>query len=497
MTTTASAGLKAASLTAVLVGCGSLLGFGRDLLLATTFGADSATDAFLVAWMIPETAAPLLIEGAMAFLLVPLFSRAVEQGGDVRYLVAATLPHMVVALLCLTVLTAAGAPWLVALLTPGIADPELAVRCMRLTSVTVLMFGLAGYLSAALRAQHAFGPPAAITMAYNLGIIACLWTFQEVGVSAAAVGVALGAMGMVLIQAPAFVKRCGRPRRPARRMLLPLGAFVPIAAFTLERQGQVLVERFVGSSLPEGSISHLNYAQKIAQVPMILSLIVATVTFPHLVRAITAGDGAAVWRRLTDDVVVAAAIVLAATAVLVVCAPDIVRVLLQHGAFTDADAEATAQIMRVYSLGLLGQAVVGVVCRVFFCGTRPAWYPALAMAAGLAATIALAIPPWGVAGIAAANAAGITLSAAILLAGLRGPAIGLPPRAIARPAVRLVLAAVLAAAAGWGTRSLLAGLPSAAVLALTAAVTAAAFYAVAALTGTEEITRMIRMRGRA
>ncbi|MEU4549670.1 lipid II flippase MurJ [Nonomuraea dietziae] len=494
MTPAAPAGLKAASLTAVLVGLGSMLGFGRDLLLARTFGADSATDAFLVAWMIPETAAPLLIEG-MSFLMVPLFSRAAERRGDVRNLVAATLPHMSVALLGLTALTAAGAPWLVALLAPGIADPELAVRCMRLTSVTILMFGMAGYLSAALRTHHAFGPPAAISVAYNLGIIAVLWVFQDHGVSAAAAGVALGAMGMVLIQAPAFVRRLGRPRRPTRRMLLPLGAFLPIAAYTLERQGQVFVERFAGSSLAEGSISHLNYAQKIAQVPMILSLIVATVTFPHLARAITAGDGPAVWRRLTDDLVTAAATVLLATAVLVVCAPEIVRLLLQHGAFTDADTEATALIMRVYSLGLLGQAVVGVVCRAFFCGA-PTWYPALAMAAGLAATIALATPRWGTTGIAAANAVGITLSAAILLAGLRGPAIGLSARFVARPAACLLLAGALAAAAGWGTRSLLAGLPPAAVLALTAAATAAVFCAAAALTGTEEITTMLRIRGR-
>ncbi|MEV4158576.1 lipid II flippase MurJ [Nonomuraea dietziae] len=496
MTTAAPAGLRAASLTAVLVGLGSMLGFGRDLLLARTFGADSATDAFLVAWMIPETSAPLLIEG-MAFLMVPLFSRAVERGGDVRNLVAATLPHMSVALLGLTALTAAGAPWLVALLAPGIADPELAVRCMRLTSVTILMFGMAGYLSAALRTHHAFGPPAAISVAYNLGIIAVLWVFQDHGVSAAAAGVALGAVGMVLIQAPAFVKRLGRPRRSTRRMLLPLGAFLPIAAYTLERQGQVFVERFAGSSLAEGSISHLNYAQKIAQVPMILSLIVATVTFPHLARAVTAGDGPTVRRRLTDDLVAAAATVLLATAVLVVCAPEIVRLLLQHGAFTDADTEATALIMRVYSLGLLGQAVVGVVCRAFFCGTRPTWYPALAMSAGLAATIALATPPWGTTGIAAANAAGITLSAAILFAGLRGPAIGLSVRSVARPAACLLLAGALAAAAGWGTHSLLAGLPPAAVLALTAAATAAVFCAAAALTGTEEITTMIRIRGRA
>ncbi|MGW5686434.1 lipid II flippase MurJ [Nonomuraea sp. NPDC003754] len=496
MTSTGTPGLKAASLTAVLVGLGFLLGFGRDLLMARTFGADSGTDAFLVAWMVPETAAPLLIEGAMAFLMVPLFSRAAELDDDVRHLISATLPHMGVALLALSLVTAAGAPWLVGVLAPGIADPALAVGCMRFTSVTILMFGLAGYASAALRANDVFGPPATVTVAYNVGIVACVWCFHDLGVSAAAVGVAIGGLGMVLVQAPSFVRRLGLPRRPAARMLLPLGAFVPVAAFTLERQGQVFVERFVGSSLAEGSISHLNYAQKIAQVPMMLSLVVATVSFPHLVRAITAGDVAAARRRLTDDLLAAAAIVLLATAVLVVCAPDIVRLLLQHGAFTDADTAATAEIMRIYALGLLGQAVVGVVCRVFFCGSRPSWFPAMAMMAGLAATIALATPSAEAADIAAANAAGITLTAVILLAGLRGPAVGMPVREIAGPAVRLLVAAAVTAAAGWGTRSLLEGLPSAAALVLAALAMTVTFCAVTALTGTEEINRMIRIRGR-
>ncbi|MEV4089134.1 lipid II flippase MurJ, partial [Nonomuraea fuscirosea] len=88
-------------------------GSSRDLTLGTTFGADAETDAFLVAWTIPETAAPLLIEGAMAFVLVPLFSRALEAGDDLRKLVSATMPALCLALAALSAVTAAAAPWLV------------------------------------------------------------------------------------------------------------------------------------------------------------------------------------------------------------------------------------------------------------------------------------------------------------------------------------------------------------------------------------------------
>ncbi|TDE41766.1 hypothetical protein E1295_28930 [Nonomuraea mesophila] len=500
MTTATSPAVRAVSVTALLIGLGSLLGFARDLLLGTTFGADAGTDAFLVAWTIPETAAPLLIEGAMAFVLVPLFSRVVEAGDDPRVLVSSTLPYLCLGLAALSAVAAASAPWLVGVLAPGIPRADLAADCMRVASVTILTFGLAGYLSAALRSHETFAPPAAIYVAYNLGIIVCLWSLRDQGAYGAAVGVAVGGVAMVLVQAPAFVRRFGLPRRPARGMPLPLAAFLPVAVFTLARQSQVFIERFVGSSLPEGSISHLNYAQKIAQVPMVLSLIVATVTFPALARAVAAGDRERARERLAGDVVAASAIVLPATAALLVCAPDVVAVLLRYGAFTEADTAATAQIMRVYALGLLGQAVVGVVCRAYFCGPRASWYPALAMAAGLATTALLARPAWGVTGLAAANAAGITLTGVVLVAGLRRRVIALPLRAAAAPVGVLLLAAAGAAGAGLLTRPLLTGLPQPVALALTCAAIAAAGCAVAALAGASttftEITRSIRTRGR-
>ncbi|GAA3444399.1 lipid II flippase MurJ [Planomonospora venezuelensis] len=489
--------LRAAAVTAALVALGAALGFGRDLLLARFFGATPGTDAFLVAWTVPETVAPLLIEGALAFLLIPVFSRAVEQGGDVRQVVSATLPRVLAGLVLAAGATALGAPLLVQALAPGLTDPGLAVRCTRIASVTVLMFGLAGYLSAALRSHQVFGPPAAVNAAYNTAIVASVVAFHgSLGVTGAALGVACGSALMVAVQAPAFLRHIGPPLRGPAGAAVLLGPFVPIAVFTLLRQGQVFVERFFGSSLPPGSISHLNYAQKIAQVPMTLSLIVATVTFPALVRSIAAGDAGAARRRITGDLALTGAIALAGAAFVAVFAPEIVALLLQHGAFTEADTAATALIVRVYSLGLLGHTAAGVLGRVFFCAERPSWYPAAAMAAGLAATAALAsvaAPRWGTAGITAANAAGITLAAALLLPGLRrgGPVPSLPVRAVLPALARPALAAAAAAGAGWAARPLLAGFPAIVVLTLGAAVVGFVFVVVAAATGPKEVARMI------
>jgi putative peptidoglycan lipid II flippase len=181
----------------------------------------------------------------------------------------------------------------------------------------------------------------------------------------------------------------------------------------------------------------------------------------------------------------------------------VVRVLLQHGLFTPVDTAATAAVMRMYALGLLGQAMVGVLCRPFFTGTggsgsaasgaarrpgavaRPGWYPAAAMGAGLAVTTAVAVtaaPRFGGPAIAAANAAGITVTAVLLLLGLRKTAVRVPLPEVASDAARLVAAAAGAGGAGWLADRALAGLPSIVDVSVGGLVVLATFAALARLT---------------
>ena len=166
--------VRAAVLTTVLTVLGSLLGLLRDLLLARFFGATASTDAFLVAWTVPEAATPLLIDGAMAFLMVPIFVRALTEHTSLAAVIRATLPRVAALLALAAIVVALGAPILVHLLAPGLADPDLAIRCTRITAVTVLTFGLAGYLGAALRSRHRFGAAAAIYVTYNVGILTAM-----------------------------------------------------------------------------------------------------------------------------------------------------------------------------------------------------------------------------------------------------------------------------------------------------------------------------------
>ncbi|MFI8826000.1 lipid II flippase MurJ [Streptomyces sp. NPDC053431] len=460
--------LRAAVVTAALTAVGAVLGLVRDQILAGYFGAGAETDAFLVAWTVPEFASTLLIEDAMALILVPAFSRALARragtlfGDPVRALVRTTLPRLVLTVAAVAALLVALAPLLVSALAPGLPDPQLAVDCTRLTATCVLSFALAGYCSAALRAHGSFLPPAAIYVAYNVGIIGTTLVLREpFGVRSAAAGVAVGGVLMVLVQAPSLLRELRTrpvPKEEPRSVpagdgrLLVLGMIAPVVVFALSRQSQILVERFLASPLPAGAISHLNYAQKVAQMPMILSLMLCTVSFPVVARALAAGDAEAARRRVERDLLLAAVVVLIGASTVIAAAPQIVEILFQRGAFDRADTAATAAVMRVYALGLLGQTMVGALVRCYFSAARPLWYPAAAMGAGLAATAvtgAVGARVWGAAGIAGANALGITLTAVLLLSGAHRQTVPVDARRLGEGLLRLATAGAWATGAGW------------------------------------------------
>jgi murein biosynthesis integral membrane protein MurJ len=290
-----------------------------------------------------------------------------------------------------------------------------------------VLLGLCGYMMAALRARHVFGVTATVYTAYNIGIIGAVLCLQgRLGVYSAALGVAVGSALMLLVQLPSYLRHIGPPAlqvRPDRELLTSLVAFVPLSLFTLGRQAQVYIERFLGSSLDPGAISHLNYAAKVGQVPMLLVSMVAVVAFPSVARTAVAGRLEDLQLMIHRYARVIAVLILPAMAFLIVSASETVGILFERGAFSPADTAATASILRIYALGLLGQTLVNIAVLPLFSirHLRPtAWYPARAALAGLVVTMVVslaALPFLGVQGLAAGNAAGISIVALLLLRG--------------------------------------------------------------------------------
>jgi putative peptidoglycan lipid II flippase len=437
-------------------GLGAALGLARDVFIARYFGASPATDAFLVAWTIPETVTPVLAEGVLVYLLVPIMSRDLELGGTVQRILDRTLLPTVVALAALTGLVALLAPVIVAVLGPGLAAPDLAVRCTQVAALTVLFLGLSGYIGATLRTTGSFLLPTWVYAAYNVGIVGMMIIFhEELGVYSAAVGLAVGSAGMVAVLLPTFLKRV-RLRtlrvRLDRRLLAWLGMCVPIVAYTVGRQAQVWVERSLGSVLDPGAISHLNYAEKVAQIPVTVAGLVVAVAMPSLARHAAAQRTADFRKAIERSLRLGMSLLVPATVALVVLAPQLIDVLFVRGAFTHEDAATTAEVMRVYSLGLLGQLVVINASAYFWSDGRRTWYPAMAMLAGLATTVVIswaALRSWNAAGIALGNAIGICVAAILMLTGVRRRVVDIAMRRLFTAMGLFFLASAAAGAVAW------------------------------------------------
>lgn len=450
--------LGTAAVVAAIVLLGNSLGFVRDLVIAGLFGASVRTDAFLVAWTVPEVTSTLLLEGAMVFAFVPLLTTEIQRTGLASGLVRRSLLPLGALLAVLAVLVAATTPLVVRVLAPGLAGNADAIGSLRWASLTILFLGIAGYMASVLRAHDRFYAAAAVYLAYNVGIISMMALGHgRFGVVSAAMGLAVGSALMVAIQVPSFLRTVevrGLTWRVDRGLARELAVFLPIGLFFFVRQCQVFVERFLGSYLTEGSISHLNFAAKTAQVSMTLVLAVAVVSFPAFSRAASAGDDDAMRSTFERTVRVVAALILPAAAVLVVFARGIVATLFEHGAFDAGDTGATAAIMQVYAIGLIGQVLVSVAVQPSFATRRDLWRPFAAAAAGLAVTVAVGASLLGVLGaraLALGNATGIITMAVLLLLGARRQVVGLDLGRLALGAARLTVIAVLSVAAAWAT----------------------------------------------
>jgi putative peptidoglycan lipid II flippase len=444
---------------------GSAIGFLRDLVIARLFGASSQTDAFVVAWTIPETATPLLMEGALALFLVPAIARLASDRKSVADYVGRALPTLVSCLVLISTVLAVGAPAFVHLLAPGLRDPSAGIACFRIAAVTVLFLGLAGVAMSVLRGRGRFIVPATVYLAWNTGIVVCVFLLhRRIGVVSAAVGLAVGSLLMVAVQVPSLLRQVGRIRlsRSMSFRYLPLLALLPAITYSLGRQAQVYVERFLGSSINVGAISRLNYASKVGQMGMLLATTVVTIAFPALSRAASSGDRDTLTREIGRQFRIALLLIVPMTAFLVAYSYPLIELLFHRGAFHHSDVTATAQVLRVYCLGLTGQTMVNVSVVVCFSMSRRSPWPPGAALFALAVTTAadvILVGRFHTAGLAAGNAIGITTMALVLIWVIHRHLVRVPVVSLAGHLILYTAAAVIATVAAVGVREVVHGSP--------------------------------------
>ncbi len=361
-----------------------LLGLAREQVMAAWFGAGMQTDAFNVAFRVPNLLRDLFAEGALSAAFVPTFTEADHRHGRERAwrLGGQVLNALAISLALLTVVGWFITPWLVPLLAPGFADEpgklELTIELSRIMLPFLLFVALAAAVMGMLNAVRKFTVPALAPVFLNVGMIAgglaLIPVFQASGrppILAMAFGVLLGGFLQFAVQLPALWAMGFRPAWPPvltdpgvkRIATLMVPATIGLAATQLN----LFVNTILASTLVEGSVSWLAYAFRLMQLPIgVFGVALATVSLPAVSRHAVAGDMRGLRATLAGAVRLVFALTLPATFGLWALAGPLVRLLYERGRFNAADTDRTAAALAAYCVGLCAYAAVKILVPAFY-----------------------------------------------------------------------------------------------------------------------------------
>jgi putative peptidoglycan lipid II flippase len=381
----------------------------------------------------------LLIGSVITAAFVPVFVQLTRDETHLWRIVGSILTLALLALSGIAVLLAVFAEPLIAVLAGGFREEqrELSVALMRVALVSVVFQGLAGVLTSVLYAQGRFVLPAFAVATFNLGVIAGMVLFAEaMGVGALVLGLILGALAQMLLQA-AGLRSFWRVYRPSIHLSDPatrrvLALYGPVAAGMLVTVAGYFIDRNLASRLPDGHMTAMQAATTLIQFPIGLVGIAASYAVLPTLSRFGKGieENLAEYRAtLVFGLKLILLLMLPALAGLLALAEPVVRLMFQRGAFTPDDAAVTATIFLAYAPQLPFTAIDNLLIVAFYArqNTRtPVLVGVVATARYLVVALAL-LEPLGAVGLALADATKNTAHGLILLALLQRalPGLGL------------------------------------------------------------------------
>ncbi|MBT8063543.1 MAG: murein biosynthesis integral membrane protein MurJ [Gammaproteobacteria bacterium] len=358
-----------------------ILGFIRDVVFARYFGASAETDAFFLAFKIPNFMRRLFAEGSFSLAFVPVLSE-VRASGDRRALkdlvdhVAGTLAGILLALTAVGVLAA---PGVLAIFAPGWlieGRPEfgLAADMLRITFPYILLISLTALAGGILNTFDRFLVPALTPVLLNVSLILAAVVFSErmeVPVKALAWGVLAAGIAQLAIQVPALM-RLGlmpRPRWGWRhsgvRKILKL--MIPTLIGSSVAQVNLMLDLVIATFLVGGSVSWLYYSDRLMEFPLgVFGVALSTVILPNLSRKFASRNPQAFSATLDWALRLALVITLPAALGLAVLATPILVTLFQYRAFGMDDVAMSALSLSAYAAGLPAFIAVKVLAPGFF-----------------------------------------------------------------------------------------------------------------------------------
>ncbi len=396
-----------------------ILGYIRDAVVAYIFGANALTDAFFVAWRIPNTLRQLVAEGSFNAAFIPIFTQLHRKNPDYAYRYASSLfSYYTLVLSFLTVIVVIFSDFFVRIVAPGLIDKgtiDIASNLLKLVFPYIVLVGWVSFFMALLNTRDRFFIPAVSPALLNLSfILSAVILSQSMGIYALAAGAIIGGILQVLLQFPLLFKEKLFPRlsfSPVPEIKQTLKRLAPAFASFGVSQFAFVVDTVIASFLVGGAISYLYYANRIFQLPIGLFAVgLGNALLVSLSRHYSEKDEELFSRDLNNGLRFALFISLPATAGMIVLGKEILSVLLERGAFTYEDTVMTYTALVGYSIGLAGYALSRPFKSAFFAmgDTKTPLYSTIA---GLVVSITAAIVAgfmlgWGVFGLALASSIG-------------------------------------------------------------------------------------------
>ncbi len=416
-----------------------ILGFVRDFVIARAFGAGLATDAFFVAFKLPNLLRRMFAEGAFSQAFVPILGeyknkRSLE---DTRTLVDHVASLLSMLLFAITAVGIAAAPLLVWVSAPGFsADAgkfELTVTLTRITFPYIFFMSLVALAGGLLNSWSRFALPAFTPVLLNISFIAMALfaaPYFDPPVLALAWAVFIGGLLQMAIQIPALRRIAMLPRptlnwRAAwadpgvRRIATLMG---PALIGVSVSQISLLINTIFASFLKTGSVSWLYYADRLMEFPSgMLGAALGTILLPSLSRCHASGNDAEYARLLDWGLRLTLLLAAPAAIGLAILAVPLIATLFFHGAFSAEDVFRTREALVAYTIGLTGLILVKVLAPGFY-ARQNVKTPVRIALISLAATqvMNLAFIGWiGHAGLALSIGLAACLNAGMLYRGLR------------------------------------------------------------------------------
>lgn len=422
-----------------VVGSATLLsrifGFIRDVVIAWFFGAGLSSDAFFVAFRIPNLLRRLFAEGSLSVAFIPVFTEYITtQGKENAFEMARSAIRLLSVLL--VVVSVAGillSPLIIRVIAPGFVDSpqklSLTIFLTRIMFPYIFFIGMVALSMGILNVLGHFAAPALAPVFLNIAIIGSIFLISPHltdPVTGLAIGVIIGGFLQLALQVPFLIKKGfyfwqkAKFYHPGLKKIGQL--MLPTIFGAAVYQINILVGTLLASLLAEGSVSYLYYADRLVQFPLgIFAIATATAVLPSLSRQAAEKDLQAVRDTFTYAMKLVFFITVPSMVGLIVLREPIVALLFKRGAFDSQTTHLTAYALLYYSVGLWAFSAVRIVVSTFY-ALQDTKTPVRTAVISVCANIALGIllmGPMGHGGLALSTSLASMLNLGLLIWALR------------------------------------------------------------------------------